>query len=486
MTRWRSGAAALLGLAFALGVGAEFPHSDQHQYLLEGLRMADPGFLPGDWFTGEVAHHHHAFSYLVAALAWAGPMRWTSTAAHLAATWALAWGLWLLVSGIYERPLLTHALALLAVGTALAGRSVLGATFLAPALLPVNVAAALLVLGLALLVRGRPLAAGAALGASGLAHANFLFLVPLVVGPPLALGRMDVPVRQALAATALFLAISAPTAIGAARFVLEPRTAQDDLLMLALRGPHHYLPASWPLDRYLAFLALVAPGCIGLALRRPEDASRRRAAGLVLAAAGVLAVGLALTTAVYVPAVAALYPFRLAPYLVLASLVAAAGGAARLLGRWPRGAMASVATLLVALAARGMAHSGVLRPLPNPREALYAWVRTRTPPGALFVVPPGVQDFRLLGERPIVVDWKCFPLGAADAREWLRRVRRVSGLEAPGDLEEADRGYGTMDAHRARSLAEEFGADYLLARGEPVDGLEVVYRDPLHVLHRVR
>ncbi|MBM3333155.1 hypothetical protein FJY63_00675 [Candidatus Sumerlaeota bacterium] len=57
----------------------------------------------------------------------------------------------------------------------------------------------------------------------------------------------------------------------------------------------------------------------------------------------------------------------------------------------------------------------------------YAWIRANTPPDAIFIVPPDVEDFRLGACRPIVVDFKGFCLASKDAREWIRRLEDTTG-----------------------------------------------------------
>jgi hypothetical protein len=57
--------AALLVLS-AITSGLSFGNVANHgSYLIEGLRLARPGFLDNDWFASETYHYHPAFAYVV-------------------------------------------------------------------------------------------------------------------------------------------------------------------------------------------------------------------------------------------------------------------------------------------------------------------------------------------------------------------------------------------------------------------------------------
>ncbi|MFO8073793.1 MAG: lysylphosphatidylglycerol synthase transmembrane domain-containing protein [Polyangia bacterium] len=61
--------------------------------------------------------------------------------------------------------------------------------------------------------------------------------------------------------------------------------------------------------------------------------------------------------------------------------------------------------------------------------ALYGWIRERAPDGALFLAPPGLDDFRLRTRRGIFVDWKCCPMKGDEALEWKRRMLAAIGAD---------------------------------------------------------
>ncbi len=110
-------------------------------------------------------------------------------------------------------------------------------------------------------------------------------------------------------------------------------------------------------------------------------------------------------------------------------------------------------------------------PVPEEEEQLYAWVRSESAPGALFIVPPGFQPFRLYTERSVYVDFKTFPATTAPLiGEWRRRLEEVAApdrlaLEARGwpGIVEWDRTYANRNTpRRIADLLVRTGADYLV------------------------
>ena len=67
-----------------------------------------------------------------------------------------------------------------------------------------------------------------------------------------------------------------------------------------------------------------------------------------------------------------------------------------------------------------------LAPTPD-AAALYAWIHDSTATDALFVVPPGFREFRLLAERSIYADFELFPnTSPPDIIEWRRRLELIA------------------------------------------------------------
>ena len=91
------------------------------------------------------------------------------------------------------------------------------------------------------------------------------------------------------------------------------------------------------------------------------------------------------------------------------------------------------------------------------------WVKANTPPGAVWITPPQFEAFRLLAERPIVVDWTSIPFQEDAMREWRRRIRVVYG-DAPGGgfvaLQGLERNYRSITPEQLAQLSAEFDAPF--------------------------
>jgi hypothetical protein len=146
-----------------------------------------------------------------------------------------------------------------------------------------------------------------------------------------------------------------------------------------------------------------------------------------------------------------------------------------LLHRYARGPrrLAQVALALVAaLSLAQMVASDRLEAAVSPEEqAFYSWVRDSTPVEAMFIVPPGFQQFRTYTDRGAYVDFKLFA-SATPSRipEWRRRLELIA---APDSATLARRGWAGMPAwdssyarrntpERIARLLGETGMDYFV------------------------
>jgi hypothetical protein len=110
-------------------------------------------------------------------------------------------------------------------------------------------------------------------------------------------------------------------------------------------------------------------------------------------------------------------------------------------------------------------------PLSREEQELYTWVQKTAPDSALFIVPPGMQAFRLYGRRSIYVDFKVFPISTPNAvPEWRQRLNDVAapdrralesrGWEGVPYWDRAYANYNTPD--RIAGLLDRTGADYFV------------------------
>ena len=115
---------------------------------------------------------------------------------------------------------------------------------------------------------------------------------------------------------------------------------------------------------------------------------------------------------------------------------------------------------------------------------LYAWVRT-TPADSLFLVPPGLSDFRVMTRRAIVVNLKANPVAPGEVLEWYRRLLEISGTGPPISARALTKGYRNMTRERLATLRERYGMDYaiLLRPPDPGDAAApIVFRNASFVV----
>ena len=106
---------------------------------------------------------------------------------------------------------------------------------------------------------------------------------------------------------------------------------------------------------------------------------------------------------------------------------------------------------------------------PNYR-AVCAWARHSTPIDAIFLVPPQETDFRLYGQRAIVVNFKHVPQLSGEIVQWQQRLLDVLGIN---DVAELPQDYTrTMDA--LESVYENRPATALIAVAEKYDARFIV------------
>lgn len=164
------------------------------------------------------------------------------------------------------------------------------------------------------------------------------------------------------------------------------------------------------------------------------------------------------------------------PVIRTRGVLAGAGGAATI---------AAVACLLV---------NPLSYAAPHPRAALFAWLRTHTPPDTVLLVPPAeLYGLRWRARRAVLAEMVLTPIDAAVVGEWYGRLNRLSG----GALEEARpeivarrdlpgrwmmrrvlmRGYRTLTTEDLEALAADYGLGFAVLPAEQRTTLPVCYRD---------
>lgn len=264
------------------------------------------------------------------------------------------------------------------------------------------------------------------------------------------------------------------TRLGALVVSMAAAVWSGTLLTTAIYLPRVAQAFVW---RYAPFLEILAQllACATAARVAIEPAFARRIprAGLALTIAGVVLllmlegnrgsrevtpVVLALVALPLVFLLAAAAGRGLARVRPLAAPLAAVGRQSHLLA------------LLAALAAGAVIGGSYLKAHPvranlagrngGAEADLYTWIHANTPKDAVFVTPPQMERFRLLGERAIIADWKGSPIAPGDLLEWYRRLEDVSGRRAFRGAGELTSGYDTMDQARLEALKARYKASF--------------------------
>jgi hypothetical protein len=253
---------------------------------------------------------------------------------------------------------------------------------------------------------------------------------------------------------------------------------------------HHLFAASFPpwfVARHVGLVAILV--CL-IWFAGPLGDRFRRFHAFVAACAGIAAVGLLLSLiAPLAPDFAAgllrFYWFRLSDVMVPAGVALTA---CAVLYAWQpsRPALHGLALAgLMLVPAWYLANLVVLRrrePWP-PAEAnvsdlqnwheTCAWIAENTPPDAVFLTPRLDHTFRWHAARAQVVSRKDIPQDAAGIVEWWRRNQLLYGR--PGDTR--NDWLASLAEHepaRLRTLAAEFGAEYVVTAAFPPLPLERV------------
>lgn len=528
---WDLGKGELAGvvwftLLFVAAIGIANGASDQPSYLPPGLRIADPGFLVGDWYTWDVRHSHHVFALLVAGLAETGHLVLGLTVGAIIQSAGFALALYAMMRAVYDRPLEPWAMSLAlfaALGTtSLADTPLLEAQLDASALAGSAVAVAL-----GFVAWRKILPAAIALGLAGLLHAHYAVLVlPILVAVTYVIGTSpawEKVWREWATLWVTYLAISLPTFLTITRFAAAPGAERAHRLSMQL-FPESLAPWSWSIEPFALLCAAVLLGVGGMVLCPPR---KNRELGYCVAAIGAtvfLSLGLGLWPRVQ-PLLEA-WPWRLSPFVLVAGFAAGAAGFAGSEpfepGEGPPGRMLGVGsalTALVVIARMGPAPlgevllilcalplagwmvslaphgdrrpgrsrimrrvvvtiafapvvvSGIsrshfeIRPERPQRAPLYRWIAAETPAEGVFAVPPSWEDFRLVARRPVVADWKAVPRYPPDRVEWAERIRALTGIEGLTRREtRLDSAYSTMSCDRARELRDTYGVRYVVHR----------------------
>ncbi len=511
--------AVLLAFAFAVAhTLSPLFYSNQNQYLLHGAALAGDGHLAHDWLAN-TRDPTPLFSLLVAVAYQVHP--WLLQPAYFSLLMSYFLAVRWLVAAVPGFPntrvarisfaslfTLTHAAILRWASVEVAGvdypwylqAGVAAQYLLGPGIQP-SAFGALLVFAAAAFAHGRPVLACALAAGTCWFHSTYLLPAGLLVcGFVIALSQ-DGQTRVGVFSGKISLGIVVPVVVYTLwRFSPFDRHSDEALHLLAnVRIPHHCLPSRW-----FDVVAAVQLAWIVLGLCFVWRTTFGRA--LVIAAlGGSLLTGLQLV--VRSDSLALAFPWRISVLLVpLATAIITA----KLLAYAPPPKCAErvAGAVLLALVAGGVVVTacGLGYHTVDERE-LYAHIRATAEPDHVYLIPTDfpkvgsgrgavsntfkpaprakegtnqipvdLQRFRLATGARLYVDFKSVPYGAAEVKEWHRRmefaVRFNAGLGHGSD-------YGWLKAE---------GVTHVVApRSRPFESsfLEKVYHGDSYIVYRV-
>jgi hypothetical protein len=494
---------------------------NQSTYLIHALNFVDPDFLKYDWLVRNTTAYHDSFRWVVYLLAKTGSVGWGAALLNSTLIAVDLYVVFRILENLHKRTALVAMTIALLIVCLDRTQGVATSYLLSDGLQPSSIATTGWLVGIWAFLRARYAASGVLLALSGLFHANFLLLgiglftlAHIFLGKEKLLSRWGMQVVPSL----LVLLPSLPLILAAAG---GEGAAQAREIFLTIRAPHHYYPLTY-LPDFLYLGGWTACGVAALCAM-PDLALRRP----LLALYGALGVSVAgatlLTTVVFVPQIAQLYVWRLAPFLQLFSelvasiwlvrqltercpdvkyrtfLVVLAGLGALAILRWVvRVTGLSMSVIVCALVvgvyiatwagirtrrtglSRGTNRLGIvalcaLLALTGPRmlhvlnqstlvhpdaDDLVQWAHT-TSKDTTFLIPPELENFRILSERAVVVDWKSTPIKPGELINWYDRINAVSGRTVHG-ANDAVGGYRSRSLAELKDQAQRFGANYIV------------------------
>jgi hypothetical protein len=465
-----------IGAATTLAIyGYQFGRGNHGVYLLDALRLANPALLQRDWFTTTTLQYHILFSAMSALLMKLGIIQPVFLLMYVALAVALhvAWrGIVFSLGGddvAYLISVVCYACS--AAGTGLGMYQFLQDS----CLLPSNIANVALLWAIRMWLARRPVWAAAMIGIAGVWHLNFALIgsglwIVLILWPPIVMPRRTMLIGSALALipSALNVAYAAQS-----KLTRSGAMALDQFvdLYVRLRHPHHYDPSTWPIGIWIAFgWTLVA----AMLLLRGE--ARR----IVLVFTGLILVALLGAGAWYVSeTLVQMSLYRFSIYIQILGCSAAGAWLSRRVvtpKTWTMLAGAVCGIMIVACAWREP-FFGFFR-MPRDDAAyvtLCRWAAENTPVDAVFVVPPDEESMRLIGERAIVVNYKCVPQLSGELVGWEQRLCLLLGLQRLQDL---PHGY-TRTLPAIRQQYDQRSADDLLRAAAEYEASYIVVTHPL-------
>ena len=117
--------------------------------------------------------------------------------------------------------------------------------------------------------------------------------------------------------------------------------------------------------------------------------------------------------------------------------------------------------------------------------AVAAAIRAQVPAGGVVLAPPGEAVLRLLADRALVVDFKCYPHQDTALLAWYLRLEACYGPTTARGFraqDEMDAAYRRLSVEEARTVARRFGATAAVLYVESLSGERALYANDTYAL----
>lgn len=197
--------------------------------------------------------------------------------------------------------------------------------------------------------------------------------------------------------------------------------AKEVVDTIVTRHPHHYLPSSFSAGQWIKFTVLTSAATLALFFIGLGDSVITEIFVLSLV---FMLVGTVFVDGYRIPAIVKLQLYKSAWFIVLFGTIA---GTYLLLSAFtvipPQ--LPFISPVLLALSAGLIIATDYKPPVPENHE-MYSWIMSDTPRDAIFLIPPEIEDFRVMANRAIVIDLEPFTFKDQTILEYRQRMNDVT------------------------------------------------------------
>lgn len=471
-------------------------------------RLLDPNYLPNDFNIALRLYHHRVFAWLIAGLSTLCGEARGLVVLHVAGAALLSTALWFLCRalGLSWLAYLTEGV-LLATGFLWTGLGLEENDFIGnPEVQPPLFAHAFVLLATACALRQRWRWAAFYAGCTVLFHLQIGVVFTAMLAPLYLLRWRELNWRELLRLAGCYLLPASPALLHLLsmlqRGLLKPAVRTYSLAQyIEFRHPHHFALMSAKHGLWVGAHVLVLAALWLWWRRRTDEEGRQaaRAVGVLLTLSGVFVLlALAHFTDYYLlhsDKFANLQSIRLSPVLTVFGTL---GLLLWLKQRLKAGRLHAAYGVLLVLAAGwgvyvatrpeanfywGVRYYNDPASLTGQRKRwvqMCNWIKTNTPPEAVFLTPPANEGFTVLTDRSNIVEFKINPDGALHLNEWFERLTDVTGGHLPAErgldnrrpLNEA---YGKLSAEQLTALGQKYHASYAVLPKDAAVPFEVLH-----------